>query len=129
MNAMTMPQTNRGFTLKQLLAFDALTCLVFGLLLVVATVPLAGLLGLPADLLFYAGVVLFPCAALMWLAARTLNRLMVWTVIVGNFAWAAASALVAFALEPTTLGLVFVLGQGIFVAGLGVLESRALRAG
>ncbi len=130
MNAMTLTRTNtRGITLKQLLGFDALTCLAFGLLLVMAPAPLANLLGLPAGLLFYAGVALFPCAALMLLAARTLAKPLVWTVILGNFAWALASVIVAFTFETTALGLAFVLGQAALVSGLGILEIRASRAG
>jgi hypothetical protein len=126
MNATTL--ANRGpFTLKQLLVVDALTCLVTGLAFVLASAPLAGYLGLPATLLFYAGVVLFPCAGLMLLASRSLAKPLVWLVIVGNFAWAAASVVVAFMLEPTTLGFVFTLAQAAVVALLGYLEARATR--
>src|SRR5690349_23214476 len=73
----------RGFTLKQLLIVDALTCVVTGVLLVAAAEPLAGLLGLPQQLLFYPGVLLFPCAGLMAVAARTTARGLVWIVILG----------------------------------------------
>jgi hypothetical protein len=125
MNAMTLTQTTRGFTLKQLLGIDALTCAGFGTLLAVASGPLASLLGLPAGLLFYAGLVLFPCAAAMFLAMRTLAKPLVWLVIIGNFAWALGSIAVAFAFETTAFGLVFVLGQAVLVAVLGVLEMRA----
>ncbi|HUQ09205.1 MAG TPA: hypothetical protein VM146_02735 [Steroidobacteraceae bacterium] len=114
----------RGFTLKQVLALDALTCLVTGAALVAAASPLAGLLGLPPGLLFYAGVVLFPCAALMLLASRTLATSLVWMVIMGNFAWVAASVLVAVALTPTALGFAVILGQAAVVALLGWLELR-----
>jgi hypothetical protein len=115
----------RGFTLKQLLMVDALTCLVTGLLLVAAAEPLAALLGLPRNLLFYAGVALFPCAVLMTAAARTGTRALAWLVIVGNFAWALASVGVALALSPTATGLAFILLQAAVVAILGWLEARA----
>jgi hypothetical protein len=127
MNAMTLTETTRGSTLKQLLGFDALTCLAFGVLLLAASTPLAALLGLPVALLFYAGVVLLPCAALMFLAMRTLSRPLVMIVVCGNFAWAIASIGVVFAVEATALGVVFVLGQALLVAVLGVLERRAMR--
>ena len=121
----TATLTHRGLTLKQLLVFDALTCLVTGLLLVTAALPLATLLGLPQNLLFYAGVVLFPCAALMAVAARTGARALVWLVILGNFAWALASVAVAWMFEPTTVGMTFILAQAALVAGLGWMELRA----
>ena len=127
MTAMTLTATPRGFTLRQLLGFDAATCLAFGVLLMSVSAPLEGLLGLPASLLFYAGVVLLPCAALMALAARTLAKPLVALVVIGNFAWAVASVVVAFAFDTTTFGLVFVLGQAVLVATLGVLEMRAAR--
>ncbi len=125
MNAMNLAAAPARFNLKQLLVVDALTCLVTGLLLVAASAPLAGLLGLPQNLLFYAGVVLFPCAGLMVMAARKLSTPLVWLVIAGNVAWAAASVVVAFAFEPTALGLAFVLAQAAVVAALGILEWRA----
>lgn len=115
----------RGFTLKQLLIVDALTCLITGVLLVAAANPLAALLGLPQSLLFYAGIVLFPCAALMAGAARTQARGLVWIVILGNFAWALASVAVAVTFTLTAIGMVFVLVQAAVVAGLGWLELRA----
>lgn len=126
MNTVTLAQT-RGFTLRQLLVFDALTCMVMGLLLLATAKPLAGLLGLPQGLLFYAGLVLVPCAALMAAAARTLAPPLVWMVILGNFAWAVASLVVVFVFDLTAIGLSFTLAQAAVVAGLGVLEQRAAR--
>ena len=125
MNAMNLAAAPARFNLKQLLVVDALTCLVTGILLVAAAAPLAGLLGLPQNLLFYAGVVLFPCAGLMVMAARSLSAPLVWLVILGNIGWAVASVVVAFAFEPTAFGLVFVLAQAAVVAALGVMEWRA----
>ena len=113
------------FTLKQILNFDAATCIAFGLLLVFAAVPLAGLLGLPQSLLFHAGVVLFPSAALMLFAASKPTAALVWLVIAGNAAWVLASIIVAFALEPTTLGVAFVLVQAIAVLVLMTLELKS----
>jgi hypothetical protein len=124
MNTMPLAAPSR-FTLKSLLVIDALTCLVTGVLLVAASGALATLLGLPQDLLFYAGVALFPCAALMMLAARTRSTPLVQLVIFGNLAWAAASVWVAMAFEPTAPGMLFVLAQAVVVAALGVLEWRA----
>lgn len=121
----TAALATRGFGIKQLLVVDALTCVVTGALLVSAAGFLTTLLGLPEALLRYAGLVLFPCAALMFVASRTLNRFLVWTVIIGNFAWVAASLVVALAFDPTALGIAFILAQALVVALLGVLEWRA----
>jgi glucose uptake protein GlcU len=125
MNTMNLAAAPARLTLKQLLVVDALTCVVTGLLFVIAAAPLAGLLGLPQNLLFYAGLVLFPCAALMTLAARTQSPALVWLVILGNLAWAVGSVVVVFAFEPTALGTALTLGQAAVVALLGILEWRA----
>jgi hypothetical protein len=113
------------FTLKQILAFDAATCIAFGLLLVFGAAPLAALLGLPQSLLFYAGVVLFPSAALMLFAARKPTQALVRMVMLGNAAWAAASVLFVFALAPTALGIAFLLAQAAAVLVLLTLEWKA----
>jgi hypothetical protein len=112
-------------TLKQVLNFDAVTCIAFGLLLVIGAAPLSGLLGLPQALLFYSGLVLFPSAALMLIAARKLSAPLVGVVIAGNAAWVVASVIVAFALEPTGFGVAFVLAQAAAVLVLLVLEWKA----
>jgi hypothetical protein len=124
-HAFATAQTARGFTLKPLLVADALTCFVFGALLVAAAAPLATLLGLPESLLFYAGVVLFPSAALMALAAKTLAKPLVAVVIAGNAAWVVASVGVLMMLDVTALGLVFIVAQAVVVSILAVLEWRA----
>src|SRR5262245_50005052 len=97
--------TGPRFTLGQILNVDAATCVAFGLLLVFAATPLATPLGLPQALLFWAGVVLFPSAALMLLAARKPSATLVRMVMLGNVAWVLASVMFVFALEPTALGV------------------------
>jgi hypothetical protein len=113
------------FTLRQILNLDAATCIAFGLLLVIGAAPLSGFLGLPQSLLFYAGVALFPSAALMLIAARKLSAPLVGVVIAGNAAWVVASVVVAFALEPTGLGVAFVLAQAAAVLVLMIVEWKA----
>ena len=123
--AATLPLTGSAPTLRRLLAVDAATGLAMGVLLVAASAPLATLLGLPATLLFGAGVVLFPSAALMALAARSLRPLLVSVVVVGNAAWVLASLGVLVLLAPNALGIAFVLMQAAVVTGLTLLERRA----
>ncbi len=50
-------------TLRKILFLDALTCLSCGALMSLASGPLAALLSLPASLLRYAGLSLFPIDA------------------------------------------------------------------
>jgi hypothetical protein len=130
MNAMNLaaPATRPAITLRQWLIVDAVTCLLTGVLLTLASAPLASLLGLPQALLFYAGLALFPCAALMAVTARSQKRALVWTVILGNVAWVVGSLYVAFAFEVTSIGMAFVLVQAVAVDILAFLEWRALRA-
>jgi hypothetical protein len=126
-NALHLTRPVTRITLRQWLLVDALTCVITGLAFVFATRPLAVLFGLPDALLTYAGLVLFPCAALMLLAARILAKPLVWTIVAGNYAWALGSIVVAFALEPTSIGLAFTVAQALVVAALGWFEQRAAR--
>lgn len=115
--------------LTQILRVDAFTCAAMGLLLVAAATPMSALLGLPAQLLFWAGVVLFPCAALMFVAAKWPRfAALVWVIVLGNLAWIVASAVVGLAFNPTPLGLAFVVVQAAVVAVLAWLEWRGLRS-
>jgi hypothetical protein len=120
------------FTLRQLLAIDGVTCVVAGVLLALAATPLAELFALPQALLFYAGLVLFPCAALMFFTARmqTPAPALVWLVITGNAAWALGSVLVALLwFAPTAIGVAILLAQAVVVAGLGVMELLVVPSG
>ena len=80
-------------TLNKILAFDALTCALMGALLILFAPALAAWLGLPRDLLFYAGWLLIPVALFMALLARGTPPWMggVWLVILGNAGWVLAS--------------------------------------
>jgi hypothetical protein len=123
MNTATLPLPGATF-LRRTLAVDAATCASMGALLVALPAPLAGVLGLPAELLFYAGLALLPCAALM-LAARR-SRALAWLVVAGNAAWIAGSVVVLLVCSPTALGYAFVIAQALVVAGLAELEYVGL---
>lgn len=117
--------------LRTILLFDAAACVGMGALLVALAGPLAALMALPAPLLFWAGMILFPVAGFMAVVARWLpgNQPAVMLVILGNVLWVAASvALLAGLVAPNALGVVFVLGQAAFVAVMARLEQLALRA-
>ena len=115
--------------LRRVLWADATTCLATGALLALAATPLAGLLGLPAALLAYAGGALFPIAGFMtWLAVRDdLSRAGAWVVILGNLGWVLGSVLVLLVLSPSALGHAFVIAQAVVVGLLAELEYLSLR--
>ncbi len=111
--------------LKTVLMLDAATCLAFGLLLCIGNAFLAGL---PADLLLYTGIILFPCAVLMsatgWQARP--NGFLVRLIVVGNLGWVLASlaVLIAPVGVPTAIGYGFVIVQALGVMGIAALEYR-----
>lgn len=117
--------------LRRILTFDAATCSVMGLGLVLGAGPLARVLELPAGLLREAGILLLPFAALLvWTARRSrIQPGMVWAIIGANAVWAIASAalLLGSILTPNALGLTFVAGQAVAVAVIAEVEALALR--
>lgn len=117
--------------LRTVLLIDAATCVATGLLMTLGASSLAGLTQLPPDLLWSAGVSLFPIAAFMaFVATRaTLPRAGVWLVILGNVVWVGASLGVLFggAVSPNAFGYVFVAVQALAVAVLAELEFTGVR--
>jgi hypothetical protein len=102
-----------------------------GLLMALGAGVLAGLLGLPAGLLRYAGLSLLPFAALVVLLARRdpPSHPSVWAVIGVNAAWVAGSILLLLsgAVAPNGLGYAFVVGQALAVALFAELQYVGLR--
>ncbi|KAB2663955.1 hypothetical protein F9K91_16150 [Brucella tritici] len=119
------------FALKPLVAIDAITCAAMGAALVVASATVGELTGIPASLLYWAGVLLLPVAAFMAWVSRSANP-PAWAVnlvILGNGAWVAASLFlpVAGMITPNLFGWVFLVGQAAAVTVLTGLEVRASR--
>ena len=119
--------------LRRALILDALASGATGLLMIAGAGLVEGLLGLPAALLRGAGLVLVPYVAfVIYTGTReTISRPAVWTIIVANVAWAAASALLLVSgwVAPTALGYAFVIAQAVVVALLGELQYMGLRRG
>ncbi len=117
--------------LKRALQADAVASAASGLLMAAGAGVLDGVTGLPTDLLRYAGLVLLPYAALVgWMGFKaSLPRWLVWTVILGNFAWAAESVLLVFSawVAPTAYGIAFVLAQAFVVALFAELQFFGLK--
>src|SRR5690349_13722819 len=108
----TVPTMLRGA-----LVVDAVISGATGVLLAVGAGWLGDLLGLPQELLRYAGVSLLPFAALVgYIGTReTPSRASVQGVVVANVAWVVASVALLFSgqVTPNTLGVAFVLVQAI----------------
>jgi hypothetical protein len=119
-----------GF-LRWVFLADAATCLATGLLMATGAGLLEQLLGLPPELLFYAGIGLLPFAAfLIYLATRkNLSSAVVWTVIVLNILWTTDSFMLLLSgwVAPTTIGYSFVVFQACGVAIFAALEYFGLR--
>lgn len=93
---------------------------------------LAGLLDLPAGLIFWAGVALLPIVAFLLAMARRPEVPRAWLreIVLINWAWVAASVgILAFGLvQPNLLGVLFVSAQAAAVALFATLQGVALRA-
>jgi hypothetical protein len=117
--------------LRTVLLADAGSSAAAGLLLVGGSRFLAGWLGLPADLLFWAGFSFLPFAALVaWTALRpTMPRALVYAIIAFNalFALDCVIALLTGALSPTALGTAFVFVQALIIAAFAELEYVGVR--
>ena len=119
--------------LRRALLLDAIASGATGVLMIACAELVEGLLGLPATLLRGAGLVLMPYVAFVAFTGTrpAISRAAVWTIIVANALWAAASALllVSGLVSPTALGYAFVIGQAVVVALLGELQYTGLRRG
>ena len=117
--------------LRTVIALDAAACGLGGLAFAFDAHALEGPLGLSPALMQPIGLFLMGYAALLaWLAMRpALPRGVVWGLVAFNLAWALESvALVTLGwAQPTTLGLVAVIGQAIAAAGVADLQFIALR--
>lgn len=116
-------------SLARILQADAAACLAMGLGLVLLPGPVAGLLALPEAFVFWAGVLLFPAAALMIAASLRPGKGLLGLVVAGNAAWVLASlALVPMGwVTPNALGTGFILMQAGVAALFTLTEARGLR--
>lgn len=110
--------------IHRILAADAATCGLMGLVLTAAPAGLSELLGLPRDLLLYAGLSLYPIALFMTILARQAQpwAFGVSLVVAGNLAWVAASAAVFAFTSPNMLGAAFMVLQAAVVGLFASLE-------
>ena len=122
---------NSAAPLRFLLTVDALISGATGLAMILAAGVLERFFSVPAVVLQAAGAVLLPFAAMVFFFSRPaqLTPARVRAVVVLNAAWVAASILVLVTgwIQPTTLGVAFVVFQALVVAALAELQFAGLR--
>ncbi|MES2401026.1 MAG: hypothetical protein V4573_13635 [Pseudomonadota bacterium] len=118
--------------MRNVLRVDALSCIACGLLQVMLTSQMAGLLGLPAPLLAYTGEFLLAYAAgVFFLSTRQpMPRMFVGALAAGNLGWAVACVvlLISGDVQPTVWGMGYLALQALTVAILAELQYFCLRA-
>lgn len=126
-----MNRLSQFLSLRGALLLDAVASGATALLMLIGGGVLAGLLGLPGDLLRGAGLVLVPYVAMVIIvgARPDISRSAVWLVIVANAVWAIASFVLMFSgwIAPTALGYAFIAAQALVVALFGELQYVGLR--
>jgi hypothetical protein len=117
--------------LRRALLADAAATAAMGVLLAAGAGVLEGVLGIPAGLLRWAGMVLVPFAAVLaYLGMRPrISPRAAYALIGCNVLWAADSFLLLASgwLEPTALGIAFVAAQGAAVGLFAWLEYAGVR--
>lgn len=117
--------------LRYVLAADAVASGATGLAVLTGAGLLGPVFGLPVALLREAGLILVPYAALIvcLVPRATLSRRTVWALVVINGLWAAESLLLlaSRSVQPTALGVSFVLLQAVVVAAFAVMQAYAIR--
>lgn len=117
--------------LRNVLHADALISGAAGLLMMLGAPLLSPLLELPAQLLFWAGLVLVPFVAMLVVIARraTVSKLVMIDIIAINVLWVVASfgLLVSGVVAPNALGIAFVVAQALAVAVFAELHFIGIR--
>jgi hypothetical protein len=117
--------------LRYALIGDALASSATGLPLAGGAGLLTGLLGLPEQLMRYAGLFLLPYAAVVaYVGTRaTVSRAAVWTIITANAIWVVESIVILVGgwVSPTPLGVAFVAAQALIVAAFAEAQFIGLR--
>jgi hypothetical protein len=117
--------------LRNALGLDAVASAACGLVMTAGASPLSSLLALPNALLTGAGLACLAWAAFVgWTSCRgELTRPWVWTIIALNALWVSESVLILVLgwVQPTTLGIAFVIAQAAVVLALTEAQYIGLR--
>lgn len=114
--------------LRKLLWIDCSAGALVGLVVVSTSAWLSPLEGLPRDILLFTGVVNLACACYSFSLARRSSR-PVWSIrllAAANLAWVPVclGLAVYFGEQASLFGLTHLIGEALFVGGLGLLEWR-----
>ncbi|QIG48268.1 hypothetical protein G5V57_11350 [Nordella sp. HKS 07] len=115
--------------LRYVLFADAVASGATGALMIAGAGFLSGLLAIPGELLFEAGLLLVPYVLfVLWTATRrTIPVAPVWLIIAGNALWTLGSIVVLLGwLAPNALGHGFVIFQAAAVGLFGLLQFVGL---
>lgn len=134
MNTATITRrAGRSDMLRKVLYADSVVSGGAGLLLLAAGGPLGDAFGLSATFLRVVGVSLLPWFALLIYAATrpAPPRLLVAGIIGVNLLWVAGSVLLLVSgwVDPTGLGIAFVIAQALAVLAFADLQILGLRRG
>jgi len=125
------PLATTGAFLRNVLLADALVSGATGALMALAAGILEPVLQVPATLLRIAGLALLPYAAFVAMLARrnVLPRGAVWAVVACNALWAVDCVALLFTgwIDPSVLGVAFVVMQAVVVAAFAELQVVGLR--
>ncbi|MES2413261.1 MAG: hypothetical protein V4614_05625 [Pseudomonadota bacterium] len=117
--------------LRNVLRLDALSCLACGALQLAVPGTLTQLMKLPQPLVVFTGVFLLLYAALVAFIStrRPLPRKAIAVLVAGNLGWAVAcvALLLSGEINPSGLGVAYVLTQAVTVALLAELQFLGLR--
>jgi glucose uptake protein GlcU len=132
MNAMAIENERaQPGLLRRALQADFLVTGSACLLLTLAAGPVGDLFDLPVALLRIVGFALLPYTAfVVYVATRTaIPRRGAWAIVVINLVWAVASLvlLVSGWVDPSGLGIAFVVAQALIVAGFADVQFLGLR--
>ena len=132
MNALALHTTAaQPGLLRRVLLADGVIVAGSGMLLALAAGPLGDLFDLPVLLLRLAGIGLLPySAAVLFVATRAaIPRRGAWAISVLNLIWAGASLLLLAIdwVDPSSLGIIFIVAQALIVLAFADLEYLGLR--
>jgi hypothetical protein len=132
MNAMAVEnETAQPSLLRRSLQADVAVTGSAALLLALAAGPLGDLFDLPVSMLRIAGIFLLPYTAFVaYVATRAeVPRRGAWTIVGLNLAWATASLLLLVTgwVDPSGIGITFVVVQALIVAGFADVQYLGLR--
>lgn len=113
--------------LRTALLADAVATGAAALVSVALAGPLATWLEVPRTLLIATGLVLIPWVAYLLLLSRRVSSSGVWTVILGNLAWAVGCVVLAWLVAPNAFGYAFLLAQAGVVAAFAEPQYVGLR--